>query len=409
MKKLNFIFLVLISIFIFSCVEKQIIDEDIPKGDDVISNPKFEPTGFPIDIFKTIVNQEDKPNIILSPLSIESAFYMAANGAVGETRKNILDILGQTDDIDAINSNYKSLKTSLDCQSDTTSFKMVNSIFWDDTRMDVNSKFLEALSQYYDADEQNLDFGDEKTLDIINQWCSDNTEERIKKILSIIQDNDVLFLINALYFIGDWKYPFPLDYTKDGIFTKSDGTKIEIPFMNSLAKSFRATINDDFQAVDLPFANTDFSMTFIMPKKEKINDFINGFGFDELEDLYESKLSLSPELKISLPKFELEYKIELSKALIAMGMNIPFDGSQADFSNLGSANAPFFIGQALHKTFLKVDEKGAEGAAVTLIQITTGESSLGMTFDKPFMIVLKNHKTDSYLFMAKIGEPKIGE
>lgn len=401
MKKVNFLLLAFLGLIFISC--------DPISHDNLEEEPQqnFVSTGFPVDVFKTIVNQDPKENVILSPLSIESAFLMAANGANGETRKNILDVLGQTEDISTINSNYKSLKSALDYQGDTTTFKMVNSVFWDENRIDVKDDFLKNMTKYYDAEQQNLDFADKKTVDIINKWVSDNTEERIKDILTNITGDDVLFLINALYFIGDWKFPFPVEGTFDNSFTKSDGTKIEVPFMNGEG-FFDAFSNDDFQAVDLPFANTDFSMTFIMPKKQNIKDFINEFGLDDLEDLYKNKF-FQLDVAIQLPKFELAYKIKLNKSLMTMGMNLPFDRDLADFSNLGSTGGPLFIGQAIHKTFLKVDEKGAEGAAVTVIGFVNTSVGGFLSFNKPFMVVLKNHKTDSYVFMAKIGEPKFDE
>ena len=391
-----FIYLFIAITFLIGCKEEKLQTPNSPKT--------FESTDFVVDIFKTIVNgEENEKNVILSPLSIKSAFLMAANGANGETRNQILSVLGnENNDMDAINATYKSLLESLDYQGDTSRLEMANALFWDNQRINVKSEFLTAIDENYNAEQHQYDFSLDGTKDDINGWVNEKTEGRIKEIIEEINGDDVMFLMNALYFVAEWKNGFLEDMTTDKDFTKSDGTVLSVPFMynDSHYKHFK---NDDYQALDLPFKHEDFSMTFLMPKKKTINEFINDLTLEELDALYSTKLQ-NERVVINLPKFELDYKILLNESLKSMGMTLPFGG--ADFSNLGTAGGPLKIGKALHKTFLKIDEKGAEGAAVTSIGISV-ESSVGvMIFDKPFVVILKNHKTNSYVFMAKVAEPK---
>ena len=394
MKKL--LFLLIVFAFVASCKEKKLPAPNAPKT--------FESSDFVVDIFKTIVNKEaDEKNVILSPLSIKSAFLMAANGANGETRNQILSVLGMdNNDMDAINATYKSLLESLDYQDDTTRIAMANAVFWDNQRIQVKPEFLTTVADNYQAEQYQYDFSLPATKDDINGWVDEKTEGRIKKILDQISGDDVMFLMNALYFKADWKSGFSEDLTSNKDFTKSDGTVVSVPFMNN-DWEYDAYANDEYQALDLKFKNDDFSMTFLMPKQKSINEFINDLTLEKLDDLYASKLE-SQRVILSLPKFEVSYKILLNQPLISLGMTLPF--GNADFSNLGTAGGPLAIGQALHKTFLKIDEKGAEGAAVTSIGITTTSVPPPMVFNRPFVVILKNHKTNSYVFMAKIAEPK---
>ena len=392
----NLLFFVFVLFFVSSCKEKELTPKNTPKT--------FGANGFSVDIFKTIVNnEENEKNVILSPLSIKSAFLMAANGANGETRNQILSVLGaENNDMDAINAGYHSLFQLLDYQGDTTRLGIVNAVFWDNQRIQMKPDFLTKVADNYEAEQYQYDFGLLSTKDDINGWVDEKTEGRIKEILDQISGDDVMFLMNALYFKADWKSGFSEDLTSNKDFTKSDGTVVSVPFMNN-DWVYDAYANDEYQALDLKFKNDDFSMTFLMPNQKSINEFINDLTLAKLDDLYASKLE-SQRVILSLPKFEISYKVTLNQYLIDMGMTLPF--GNADFSNLGTAGGPLAIGQALHKTFLKIDEKGAEGAAVTSIGITTTSVPPPMVFNRPFVVILKNHKTNSYVFMAKIAEPK---
>ncbi len=391
----TYLYFFLVIAFLTSCDKKKLTPPNAPKS--------FESTDFVVDIFKTIVNdEENEKNVILSPLSIKSAFLMAANGANGETRNQILSVLGApNNDMDAVNATYASLLESLDYQDDTTRLEMANALFWDANRIDVKPEFLTEVAENYHAEQFTYDFSLPATKDDINSWVDEKTEGRIKEILESISGDDVMFLMNALYFKADWKNGFVEDMTMNKDFTKSDGTVLSIPFMNNDG-AYDAYANEEYQALDLKFKNDDFSMTFLMPRKKSINEFINSVTLEMLDDLYDSKLK-NQRVLVSLPKFEVDYKILLNEPLKSMGMTLPF--GDADFSNLGVARGPLKIGQALHKTFLKIDEKGAEGAAVTSIGIFVTSVPPPMYFNRPFMVILKNHKTDSYVFMAKIAAP----
>ena len=391
----NYLYFLIVIAFWTSCDKKELTPSNEPRS--------FESTDFVVDIFKTIVNdEENEKNVILSPLSIKSAFLMAANGANGETRNQILSVLGApNNDMDAVNATYASLLESLDYQGDTTRLEMANAMFWDNNRIDVKSDFLTHIVENYNAEQFTYDFSLPATKDDINGWVDEKTEGRIKEILDDISGDDVMFLMNALYFKADWKNGFLEDLTADQDFTKSNGAVLSVPFMNN-DSYYDAFANDEYQALDLKFRNDDFSMTFLMPKEKGINEFINSVTLEMLDGLYNSKLE-NQRVVVELPKFEVDYKILLNEPLKSMGMTFPF--GNADFSNLGDAGGPLKIGKALHKTFLKIDEKGAEGAAVTSIGIFVTSAPPRMKFNKPFMVILKNHKTNSYVFMAKIAEP----
>jgi len=364
---------------------------------------------FGFNIFKEIINSKhgkDK-NVFISPLSISMALTMTYNGANGETKEAMAKTLELSDmSIDNVNDSYAGLIELLTHLDPDVTFEIANSI-WFRQGYEIEKEFIDINHSCFHAQVRNLNFSAPDAADIINAWVDDNTSGKIKEIVSKpIDPLMVMFLINAIYFYGDWTYPFKAKDTQDDEFTLLDDAKTSCKMMHK-EQSLSYFENSDFQAVNLPYGDKVFSMTVILPKPEihidKLTSMLNN-------DSWENWLSnfTKQNGSLYLPKFKLEYGLSLVDALKAMGMDIAFAPGKADFSGINEKEK-LFISEVKHKTFVRVDEKGTEAAAVTSVGMMTTslppQPAFVMRVDRPFIFVISENKSQSILFMGKIIEP----
>lgn len=361
---------------------------------------------FGLNLFKKVNDLERNKNIFISPLSVSLALGMTLNGANASTydsMKTTLELPNVSQE--KINEAYKSLIELLAAIDTKVNFKIANSIFYRDTYT-FEKNFIDVNKNYFNALVRGLNFDDPLSVNIINQWVKDNTNGKIEKIVDSIERDIVMFLINALYFKGTWKYEFDKKNTMDDWFIPSSGTRSPCKMMAQEAE-FNYLVNDDFQAIDLPYGDGAFSMTVFLPKQ---NRDVNSFIANITESNWKNWLSgfTKQKVKLFLPKFKLEYEIEMKDVLTALGMGIAFDPHNANFTKLYSGPERAYISKVKHKTFVDVYEEGTEAAAVTSVGI--GATSFGqdiiMRCDRPFVFVIRERNSNSILFIGKIIELK---
>jgi serine protease inhibitor len=304
--------------------------------------------------------------------------------------------------MEEINDSYKSLIDLLRSLDDRVKFRIANSI-WSRLGFPVESEFIDVNETHFDAEVRDLDFDDPKSVDIINDWVSGNTEGKIKEILTEIPPEIVMLLINAIYFNGDWTAQFDPDNTHNEPFYLSDGTTTECKMMEQ-ENTVRFLATEDFSAIELPYGDGDFSMVILLPNQGVELDAVIDLFSDEnwntwIASFYEA------DLQLKIPKFELEYEIKLNDVLKALGMSIAFDGDLADFTGI-NRDGNLYIDFVKHKTYVRVDEEGTEAAAVTVVGIgVTGGPSPSFVVDRPFAFVIRESHSGTLLFMGKIVKP----
>ena len=361
---------------------------------------------FGLKLFKTVNDYERDKNIFISPLSVSMALGMMLNGANGNTYDSMKAVL-QLNGLNQaeINEAYKNLINILTNIDPKVVFNIANSIWYRNT-MQFQQDFINTNKTYFNAEVSGLDFSSPESINIINNWVDQNTNGKITQIITFIPENAVMFLINGIYFKGDWKYQFNKDYTKDDFFTISDNSKVPCKMMEQEG-NYKYLSNDLFQAVDLPYGDSSFSMIVFLPKQD-INSLISQFN-DRNWNEWLNSFSLK-EGDIWLPKFELNYEIKLNDVLKSMGMEIAFSRS-ADFTKIYSPGQ-VYISNVKHKSYIKIDEEGTEAAAATSVEISLTSSTGGtgkfyMRIDKPFIFVIKDNSANSLLFIGKIINPEL--
>jgi serpin B len=255
----------------------------------------------------------------------------------------------------------------------------------------------------------NLDFSRPDAADTINGWVKQQTKGKIEEIVdSPISADKVMFLINALYFKGQWATQFDPKMTHDAPFTLQDGSTINVPTMTRNGE-FEMKSGDGYRAVRLPCGNGRFSMVVFVPAQGS--------------DVYALAARLTPDtwramttgfakrtLPLTMPKFTLEYEITLNDGLKALGMEEAFDPGSADFTVmvdpkwLGPERA--YISEVKHKTFVEVNEEGTEAAAATSVGISVTSAPLPFAVDRPFLAAILDSATDTVLFLGLVLDPR---
>jgi len=361
---------------------------------------------FGVNIFQEVIKENESGNAVLSPLSIYSALLLAYEGSACETKKQIMSTLtiGQGNENVSTLFDYEAFMNDLLPSNEDVLFTYANAIFSDANRIETSDLYVSYLEQFYDAETENLDFSQDEAVNAINDWADENTNGKIKEVLEEISSDEIAFLLNAIYYQGDWLNGFAEESTIDAPFNPSFGPAIFVPTMNRDAQASYFQ-DENTQLVDLDIKGEEYAVSFLSPSN---SSSINELIYDEnFLNIYQSNLSnlQSGRVLLRLPKFELEGKKQLKNVLSTLGMTDAFSTGSADFSRMGSAGGNIFLTRVQHDTYIKVDEKGIEGAAVTTIGVGTTSVPPAMEFNRPFVFILRHKATGVPIFIGKVENP----
>ncbi len=404
-----FSFLLFVFILISVSCERQDVAPPVPEfkynGDKKAEALIAADNEFGLDLFRLIAEDDECPvNMMMSPVSVAMALGMTYNGAGGDTKTAFEETLRlQNFSREEINNIHQALIDYLLKADPKVIFEIANSI-WYRLGFDVLQAFIDVNKKHYYADVRELDFNRPDAVKIINDWCAANTRDKVQEVLDYIPGNAVMYLINALYFNGMWKYEFNTKDSQAGNFFGEDGGIINVTYMKNEG-SFRYFQNDLMSSVELPYGNGNFVMNIFLPVEgKKIPDIFEILDKDNWEEWMGSYVQRE-EVVVQLPRFKYEYKTLLNKQLKEMGLTIAFEGP-ADFSGICPA-ADLFISRVIHQTFIDVNEKGTEAAAVTVVEIRE-KVSLKTDFkvERPFIYIIREKNTGALLFMGKVEKPE---
>jgi serine protease inhibitor len=366
-------------------------------------------TRFALNILKVLQDEDEGKNIFISPLSISIALSMTYNGAGGTTKQAMAEALKLQDlSLQEVNEGFKNLIESLENVDNQVSLSIGDSV-WIRNTFDpfVKTSFKSALTTYFDSEVFSRQFSDPKTVSELNSWVSRETNGKIEKILDEIDPDIVMFLINAIYFKGDWVEKFDESKTRQSEFTLIDGSKVDVSMMSNVEK-FLYYSDSRVQVARLPYGRDKIAMYIILPQKGvNLDAYTDSLDLETLDGIL-SRMS-STELELQLPKLKLEYgKKALKEALIKLGMGVAFDSEKANLTGIASTTqGNLFIGFVDHKAVIEVNEKGTEAAAVTNVGIELSSIPLRTSFsvNRPYLFMIRDDRSGSILFMGKITDP----
>ncbi|HNX65498.1 MAG TPA: serpin family protein [Bacteroidales bacterium] len=360
---------------------------------------------FAFNLFKEITGSNTiSENIMISPFSISSALSMTLNGASGETYNEMLQALslnGKT--LDEINDAYLKLMSEMVPVDERVVMNIANSV-WVEQNFIVKEGFLQALETYYEAETKSFDAHNQGSVDLINSWIAEKTNDKIKKMISQLDPGTRLLLINAIYFNGKWKEKFDPDNTSERPFYLSSGITKNVSTMTkkTVVSSFH---KNNATIVDLPYGQGNYTMVIALPDEgvtpAAVVSSLDAASWQELEKSLENA---GEECQIYLPKFKYEYKRTMVEDMQNLGMKLAFTDF-ADFSNM--SNTGLKVYDILHKTYIATDEEGTEAAAATVVSVgvTSAGPSPEILINRPFVYFIREIYTGTIVFMGIVEDP----
>lgn len=349
-------------------------------------------------------NMSEGKNTLISPLSVLCALAMTANGAEGETLSGMEAALGMS--TSELNLYLYTYLLGLP-EGEKYKLSVANSIwFTADESFSVNQDFLQLNADYYGADVYKAPF-DATTLRDINNWVKSNTDGMIPKILDTIPKEAVMYLINAIAFEAEWTKYYEQGQVRDGEFTKDDGTKETADMMYSSEGKYLE--GDNEIGFIKYYSGRKYAFAALLPDEGmSIEEYVASLSGEELNAILSGATSAT--VNTAMPKFEVEWSAELSKVLSAMGMDAAFDPDIADFSSLGTAtDGNIYIDQVIHKTYIKVGEKGTRAGAATVVAMNKAEAGEPVEpkkvyLDRPFVYMIIDCENNVPIFIGALSD-----
>ena len=367
---------------------------------------------FALSLYRSLADA-DPGNLFFSPLGIATAFGPVTAGAAGETRLAIARTLHYPVAGAGLHPALGALSRALTREGDAATLVIANAM-WVKRGFALNPAFEHVVRTDYGALVEPLDFARNPgaAASRINAWVGDRTRGRIPQLVdaSSLDADTRLVVTNAVYFLADWQAQFRRGETAPAPFTLGDGTSIQVPTMHQV-RPFRHHDGGRFSAVDLPYRDPRLVMTVLLPKSaDGLPDLERSLTPAMLDSTLQALDSAEPvQLDLKLPKLELRTSYELTLVLERLGMAVAFSNS-ADFGNITSEES-LKIDSVVHKTFLRVDEKGTEAAAATAVEIVATSAPvpprLRFHADHPFLFMLRDRETGAILFLGRIVRPTI--
>jgi serpin B len=378
------------------------IEPEEVTGADIDEKFALAQTGFGLELLKRAGSAE---NVLISPYSVMEALAMTANGAKGQTLKEMEEVLGGFS-IDKLNE-YLYTQRTKQTNSEKCKLLTANSIWARDdaNRIKVNKDFLQTTSDYYDSEYYLADFDSPQTVDAINGWISQHTDKMIKSIMDEMNPDAVMELINAVTFDAKWED----EYTEDDIvkecrFTAADGREQTADMLCSTEYIYLE--DENAKGFMKSYYGGRYAFAALLPDEDiSLDEYIAQLTPEKL-----NKLLSEPQyypVGTRIPKFSYDYSQKLEDVLAAMGMPTAIDcgTEKADFSAMNDADTYIYIGSVLHKTFIQLDENGTKAAAVTVVEMDNSVAPMSdkeIILDRPFLYCIVDMATNIPIFIGTL-------
>jgi serpin B len=393
----------LISLFTISCTARE-------KGDDSPVSITDSANSFGLRLYNTLASENREKNIFTSPLSISIALAMTYNGASGKTAAEMADVLEFDGlDRDEINTSIKQLMAELEGDVADVRLDIANSL-WARDGLAFKKPFIERARRHYGAEVRTLDFKSPRAKGIINGWISDKTQGMIDELIDTIPEDAILYLINAIYFKGQWENEFDPALTREEDFHISAERTKKVAMMRRSEK-YDYFECEDFQAVNLPYGDGRISMLLFLPARDSgLERFHAALDADNWE-MWMGSFGRRRGT-VALPRFKARFKTTLNDPLEQLGMARAFDPDGAEFPEMIEVPSDnVSISRVLHEAMIDVNEEGTEAAAATAVEMKLTSARMEvepftMICDRPFFLAIRDEETGVILFLGSIVDPE---
>jgi serine protease inhibitor len=376
-----------------------------------LPNPQalaFANDSFGINLLQQLVAEQPGSNIFISPYSASTALQMVCSGAVGITRTQIQQMLGTSELMPgALFEANRRIDDIINAKNTNYTLTAANAV-WYLRGFPIELSFLEGNEKFFGAKVAGLDFALPSAVDTINAWASDATQGKIDQIVTSPMDPSLrVLLANAVYFHGNWEYKFDTNYTTDRTFYLPGGSQESIPMMEQ-TNEFNYFATNGYQALELPYQGTNLAMYILLPGPDSsVEELLGAMSGPWWQQLL--NVDLTPQKgTLILPKFNLNYSVELNEPLQALGMTTAFT-PDADFSKI--SQQPLCISKVQQQAIVEVNEEGTVAAAVTTIGVIATVEPVDppppfqMLVDRPFLFLIEDQQAQTILFMGAVFDP----
>ena len=366
---------------------------------------------FACNLFRTIYEQK-KGSTIVSPISVGYVLGMLNEGAGGETRRQITDVLGLGGSVQEINKYFKKMMDDAQSIDPSVTLKNANCIYFK-LGKSINPKYKADMQNYYDANVEAINFNSSNIVNKINNWSKTHTDGLIPELVTKGELNPraVMYLLNAVYFKSSWTDQFDPWSTRDMDFITHDGKTVKLPMMNREGMAAYGK-NDLCKMLCLPYGNKAYSMVVLLPNEGKTtDDIIRNLSAQKLKE-WQSQM-WTEDVDILIPRFTTESETHLEAILSSMGMPRAFGGN-AEFPNmLKGHHDDLYVSMMKQKAKIEVNEEGTKAAAVTVAE----EVSIGIVehfykyfyATRPFVYYIMEKSTGAIFFMGTYCFDDTGE
>jgi len=364
---------------------------------------------FSFDLFKQInTGDTANKNMFVSPFSVYDALAMAYDGAAKKTATEMRKTMKFKKKQEESHKEFVDLLNEY--KKDNKIFTITNAAVAQKNYNFLDS-YLKCLKDF-DATLSLADFSNaserDETVKKVNAWVSKNTNDKIKDLITSNDINELtrLILLNAIYFNASWNTEFKGDKTRQMTFYGKNSVEYVTAFMNGL-QNVALSENEEAQMMRINYSKNVASMYVIMPKENvDIDEYITKLNFEKFEQLEKSLSEM--KVNLSMPKFKIESRYEMKKALMDLGIKTAFSPN-ANFSKMnGQKN--LMIDEVIHKAFVEVSEKGTEAAAATAVIVreksAIANNNPNIIINRPFVFVIRENKNNAILFVGKYVKPE---
>ena len=356
---------------------------------------------FTLDLLRRTLGSEEQPvNTLISPYSVMQALGMTANGASGNTKAQMEQVLCGGSPLDDLNGRLYQWRSNQP-QTDGCRLKTANSIWFRDTEgFALLPEFLQTNADYYAAPAYTAPF-DESTVSEINKWVRQHTDKMIPAIIERLNPDDMAVLVNAVAFDAKWAVRYEKDRIKNGWFTDFSGKQIPTEMMHSAEQYYLECA--DAVGFIRPYQGC-YDFIAILPEAgTEPEEWLSNQTAASLTELLGSRQTT--QVEAAVPPFSYSYQTEMQGLLAEMGMPDAFSGA-ADFSAM--SNTPMSISKVIHKTFIDVNAEGTKAGASTAVIMTKNEDAVMpdvkyVTLDHPFLYMIYDRETALPVFIGTVG------
>lgn len=345
-------------------------------------------------------------NAVCSPVSVYMALSMLAEITDGESRAQLLSLLG-AESIDVLRKIAGEVWAA-NYQNDGAVTSILADSLWLSDRMDYHSGTLARLADSYYASAYRGEMGSEAFNEALRSWINEQTGGLLKESAGglSLPPETVIALASTIYFRAKWGSEFSKSQTADGIFRASDGDVTHEFMHETMESTYYAA--DNFAAVG-KYLEGSGTMWFLLPDEGVTPEDIlaDGSAVDFLlsQENAESKYMT---IDFAVPKFDVSADTELSAALRSLGVTDVFDADTADFSPLMDNTDGIFLSQAKHAARVAIDEEGVIAAAYTVMAAAGAamppDERVDFTLDRPFLFAVTGG-SGAVLFAGIVNTP----